>query len=570
MAKATEVIEIEAKSNIKEVTKDVDKLGKSVKKTAGEAEDLGQATKKGAGGFKKVGVAVRALGVAMKAIGVGLLISAFLLLKEAFAKNQTVIDGLKTAMTTITTTFNEVVSAIIEIVKWATATEGKFTALGKVLGGFVTLGIGPLKQAFQTTELAIRMFGNSILVMMNILGADNTKRMEENQRVIKALGKSIVKTGEEIRQGAIDIKENWGEATDSIADTWEKTKEEMSKIDVKGNVEKAKALTEAEKEARRAEVALQGLIEKNDRLAELQRQIRDDESKTFEERIAANDEIATILDLQEESMLAQADARIAAARLAADNNKDNLDLELALTAAINDRAAVEAQITGFRSEQKTNEVALDKELLEIKNTLAEEVLSNMDRELLELKNSYEEKIRMADKAGVETTAITKKYEDEQAKIRWDAAQKERDDAEETEQFKQQTIAMGFAALGAITAESDKLSKAVAVAKTIYNTQQAIMNTMANIPPPWNLIQAAATGIMGAMAIKKILSTSRDNATGGGIVIPNATSVAPSPEMLSGGSGFDIPEVEPARAYVVSDDITNNQNKLAIIRRRATI
>jgi hypothetical protein len=173
-------------------------------------------------------------------------------------------------------------------------------------------------------------------------------------------------------------------------------------------------------------------------------------------------------------------------------------------------------------------------------------------------------------AGVETTAITKKYEDEQAKIRWDAAQKERDDAEETEQFKQQTIAMGFAALGAITAESDKLSKAVAVAKTIYNTQQAIMNTMANIPPPWNLIQAAATGIMGAMAIKKILSTSRDNATGGGIVIPNATSVAPSPEMLSGGSGFDIPEVEPARAYVVSDDITNNQNKLAIIRRRATI
>jgi len=30
------------------------------------------------------------------------------------------------------------------------------------------------------------------------------------------------------------------------------------------------------------------------------------------------------------------------------------------------------------------------------------------------------------------------------------------------------------------------------------------------------------------------------------------------------------EPEPARAYVVSDDITNNQNKLAIIRRRATI
>ena len=29
-------------------------------------------------------------------------------------------------------------------------------------------------------------------------------------------------------------------------------------------------------------------------------------------------------------------------------------------------------------------------------------------------------------------------------------------------------------------------------------------------------------------------------------------------------------VEPTRAYVVSDDITDSQNALAIIRRRATI
>jgi len=35
--------------------------------------------------------------------------------------------------------------------------------------------------------------------------------------------------------------------------------------------------------------------------------------------------------------------------------------------------------------------------------------------------------------------------------------------------------------------------------------------------------------------------------------------------LTGGQ-----EVEPTRAYVVSDDITASQNALAIIRRRATI
>ena len=402
---ATEILEVQVQSNIQGVTKDVDKLGKSLKKATNETEDLGKATKTGASGFKKVGTAVRALGTAMKAIGIGLLISAFLLLKEAFSKNQTVMDTFSTAMTTITTTFNEVVAAIIEVVKWATATEGRFTALGKVISGFVTLGINPLKQAFYTTDLAIRLFGNAIMVVMNLLGADNTKRMEENQAAIKKLGDQILETGEEMRQGAIDIKENWGDATDSIADTWKKTKEEMSKIDVKTTIEKAKALTEAEKEARRAEVALQGLIETNDRLAESQRQIRDNETKTFAERIAANEELGNILDLQEESMLAQADARIHAARLAAANNKDNLDLELALTAALNDRAAVQAQITGLMSEQQTNKNALDKELLETTRMLTEEMSSSIDREKEELENWYAEKLTMAERSGFDLEKV---------------------------------------------------------------------------------------------------------------------------------------------------------------------
>ena len=37
---ATEILEVEVQSNIKGVTKDVDKLGKSLKKTTNETEDL--------------------------------------------------------------------------------------------------------------------------------------------------------------------------------------------------------------------------------------------------------------------------------------------------------------------------------------------------------------------------------------------------------------------------------------------------------------------------------------------------------------------------------------------------
>ena len=555
---ATEILEVQVQSNIQGVTKDVDKLGKSLKKATNETEDLGKATKTGASGFKKVGTAVRALGVAMKAIGIGLLISAFLLLKEAFSKNQTVMDTFSTAMTTITTTFNEVVAAIIEVVKWATATEGRFTALGKVISGFVTLGINPLKQAFYTTDLAIRLFGNAIMVVMNLLGADNTKRMEENQASIKKLGDQILETGEVMRQGAIDIKENWGDATDSIADTWKKTKEEMSKIDVKTTIEKAKALTEAEKEARRAEVALQGLIETNDRLAESQRQIRDNETKTFAERIAANEELGNILDLQEESMLAQADARIHAARLAADNNKDNLDLELALTAALNDRAAVQAQITGLISEQQTNKNALDKELLETTRMLTEEMSSSIDREKEELENWYAEKLTMAERSGFDLEKVHAEFNRRDALLTL-----------ENNDVKLAAFSNLAGALSQLAGENKELAIAQAVIDTWAGATKAL--TVTGTWVDW--VNAAAIIATGLANVRKIMQTDVPGASGGGggSMPSGAAPQPPSSQMMSGaftlGGGQ---EVEPARAYVVSDDITNNQNKLAIIRRRATI
>ena len=86
------------------------------------------------------------------------------------------------------------------------------------------------------------------------------------------------------------------------------------------------------------------------------------------------------------------------------------------------------------------------------------------------------------------------------------------------------------------------------------------------------IGAAAIIATGMANIRKIMETDVPGASGGGGSMPSGVSPQPpSSQMMSGaftlGGGQ---EVEPARAYVVSDDITNNQNKLAIIRRRATI
>ena len=91
-------------------------------------------------------------------------------------------------------------------------------------------------------------------------------------------------------------------------------------------------------------------------------------------------------------------------------------------------------------------------------------------------------------------------------------------------------------------------------------------------PYWvKLGNAISAGIMGAASIKTILSTSSATAGRGGGGGGGGSSAPPSPQMMSGS--FDLgagQEVEPTQAYVVSDDITESQNGLALIRRRATI
>jgi len=167
-----------------------------------------------------------------------------------------------------------------------------------------------------------------------------------------------------------------------------------------------------------------------------------------------------------------------------------------------------------------------------------------------------------------------KANDEWNKQQLKDAEKLNDDLEKLDKAREEAklnlIKQGFDIAGQLAGESDQAQKAVAVAKTIYNTQQAIMNAMANIPAPFNIATAVSTGIMGAMSVKNILSTSPSSTTNVNIPTSGQTGT-PAPEMLSGSFTLGgTPEPEPIQAYVVTDSLTDNQNKLAYIRRRATI
>jgi len=125
-----------------------------------------------------------------------------------------------------------------------------------------------------------------------------------------------------------------------------------------GALDLADKLVKLRNEVKLAE-AQQGLLMlQYQKEAEVQRQIRDDVSKTIEERQAANKKLGKILDEQTQEELKLANKRLELALLEQSINKDSIDAEVEVINARKEIADIEERITGQRSEQKTNENSL--------------------------------------------------------------------------------------------------------------------------------------------------------------------------------------------------------------------
>ena len=574
-----EELVMNVKSNIKSVTKDTDELGKSIGKASDETKSLDKGLeetgKSGSKGFKAIGTAVKGFGVALKSACIGLVIGLFVTLKEALERNQKVMNTVNIIMSAVSTTFNQVADVLVDVVGWTTKSSERFDGLTKVLKGIMTIGLTPLKAAFFGLKLGIQEVQ---LAYEKWLGGADPQKMAE-------LGVSIDKTREElvkIGNAAIDagkaIGENIGDAIGEIGAIGKIAIDGISDISIKSNIELAKATTAAVNSSKLAEVAIQGLIEKYDRQAELQRQIRDDETKTFAERIEANKKLGEILNEQEEEMLALAETRVAAAALELSANKENIELQVAYQQALNDRAGVEAQVAGFRSEQMTNEVSLNKELLETQKEVLNATLDGIALELQELENSYQMQLEMARKAGEDTLAITEKYEKDKAKIVKENSKDVVKFAEMSSEEQLNIASSTAGSLATILGEETEAGKAMAIVQATidtYASAQAAFKAMSGIPvvgPALGGIAAAAAVASGLANVKAIQSAGGGGGGGGNISAPSTTTTAPpAPQMMSGD--FDLTggiAPEPVKAFVVTDEMSNSQNQLANIRRRATI
>jgi hypothetical protein len=456
-----------------------------------ELKDISKTAKKTEQGTSLLAKGFKGIGLAWKAIGIGAVITALQFLADKFSANQQILDKFNVATSVFGDILNQLSKPIIEVVK-GLGLLGK--AVGKVLKGEFKEAGDLAKDAFNGVKDAV--VGN------NESFSDFVKNAKESAKATVQFAKDLVNLRNEVK------------------------------------------LAEAQQRQ------LQLTYQKD---AELQRQLRDDISLTFEERIAANKELGVILDEQfaEEQKLAQKKIDLAALELS--RNKTNIDLQVALINAKTELADLDERITGQRSEQLTNLNALEKEQADaIKATADEEAKRLSDQQAA------------ADKS----VQIAKEEAAKKIEIERLLAETRRD-----------IVATALGQVASLIGEETKAGKALAVGQALINTYQGATKALAQ-GGIFGSVAAAGVVAAGLANVKKITSTKLPGAEGGGST-PTST---PTPDIAtpSGiGAGGLIPNLEaidavelggtaPVQAFVVENDISNAQALQEELEVQATL
>ncbi len=359
----------EGSEEFKEAAKAVEKLeghietvNNALKKSKQTFDDTAKAQKRASLGSRIFAKGIRAIGMALKGLGVGIFVGAIKLFYDAISKNQRVMDALSTALGTIGILFEKAFNVILDTIDAVSEASKGFEGLKNVMSGLLTLVLTPFKLAFYEISREIQLA--QLIWEKSFFGGGDKDKIKELTESIEETAKKMMETSANAGEAGRQVLDNLGKAASEIGQVVGGAVDGIQKISVKGAYEQAKAIKEADKAAQIAVANQASLVEKYDRLAEKQRQIRDEERNSIEDRKKANDELGNILDEQEKAMLAQADAQIRLAELnkAANKNDEN---EIALIEAKANKLAVLAQIEGFRSEQKVNDLGLDREKMEM-------------------------------------------------------------------------------------------------------------------------------------------------------------------------------------------------------------
>ena len=515
----TKTIEIEAK--VDKAEKDLEGVAKRVQKIDNNLEDVRESSNVAARGIKGIGNA-------LKAAGIGLAIAAFTKLGEVFNQNQKVTNFFSTTFEALSLAFNDFFNFLDQNIGTAT--------------GFID-----------------SIFGNEIVKKITefsyLIGVELITRVKNLILGIGGLGQALFKVFSGKFGEAYEIA---SEAVGNLGDVIVGNVEETAEMDktikkttksivdyTKSTIKAAKGTVDLNRQAQKGIAQNRIILEQKDREAEKLRQIRDDESRTIEERIEANDKLAKVLDEQEKLMLANADAVIAAAQAQFDKNKND-ENEIALLEARAEKEGILAQIEGFRSEQLMNVNSLKRE----QNDLTEEGLEKEVEAAEKRKELLNDNIKaLRDAAGHETAIGKALFIAKQAML-----------------VKEQ-IAEAKATLSKITLKASAAS---------VDLSSGAAKTASALPFPANIpliigFAAQAVGIFSS--IKAAVNATKGSASKMGGTGSSSSVQSPRISATSNAPAFNIvgasetnqlaqaigqEEKQPVKAYVVSNDVSTAQ------------
>jgi hypothetical protein len=470
------------------------------------------------------------------------------------------------------------------------------------LGSLEALGDAIKENIIERFESWLEMFGHVGKAIKHLFEGEWEKAWE-----------AAKEAGTEAVDVITGVDNTVGKVTEAVTSAAEAVGKYVSKT-FEANME----LQKLQNNAKLAAAEQARLAEQYDRSAELLRQARDDERKSIDDRIQANNELAEVLDKQEKAELAAANAQVSAASAMLQHN-NTIDNQVALTQALANADGVRAKIAGLRSEQQMNDLALSKE----KNDLLKSESEATAQLSIENQRFYAERIKndnarlnalkyvLGEERKLELTRLQEQIDTYaegtqariDAQIAYNAKQQElnqqeialddqlkevkkkniqeRLDAEKAaEEQKRQLQEMSFEALGsladALTAngvlnakQSFKVNKSLQLAQAGIGAVQAVQAVLADptLVGPARFIAAAAVGITGAANVAKIAamkfnpgSTTPPPAGGGGGGMGaggGGSTAAPSLDLSFLNNGQT--KAQPIQSYVLATNVTSAQD-----------
>lgn len=511
-------IEIDLDVNTGSSNKDINKIKDGI-------QDIPKATKAAEKGVNKFSTSLKNIG---KVSGVVFLLTqAFEILKDTFSKNQKIVDIFNTGMEALSLVFNDL-----------------FAFLNNNIGTVVDY----FKAIFNDPQQALKDLG--VAIQENIV-----ERFNSALEVFGYVGKAIKKLFKGDWKGAMEEAKNAGkeyiDVLTGVDGTFDKIAETTIKVVnatidyTKSTIKSAQSIVALNKAAEVGAAQNRLLIEQYDRQSELQRQIRDDETRPMEDRIAANEKLGELLLEQEKLMISNVDNILKASTAQYEKNASD-ENQLILLDALTEKEGVLAQLTGLKSEQLTNINSLQRE--------ADEQEIERKQELIDLENQRRQGI-MDSLDAVRTAA-----------------------GEETKIGKALfLLKIGMILkeqiLGAQATMQDILNSSV---KATVDGQVGFMKAAAAAPPPANIPLIALFGIQAAgiaMSIKKAVSTARSMvgskggaAAGGsmGSISAPSTPQAPAFNIVGASGNNQLAQImgknnkQPLKTFVVSQEVSTAQ------------